>query len=493
MNNGRLKILPWLLIAVQLALLVFFAFNRLVDGDEGFYLSAAREVAEGHTLYADFFYPQMPYLPYIFSVFAGHGFTTLYMTRLASVLAALLTTILFYLALRKLVTDRATVNILLFLYVFSGSVIAWHSTAKTFAWTDLFLMAAFYFLVWFMRFPRWWQLSLIGVALALAVNTRLVLAPLVLVFYLPMVANSGRRWFNRTLAYVIPMVIVSLPSLKYLINDTKRFMFDNLGFHFMRNPGVEFPQSFYQKLEVIGKILINPQFLIIIILAAIAFWSWKRIGTGRGWRNFLVSPRNVAGITALVLAIVYILPNPTHQQYYVQVIPFVLMASSRGLSSFIESLKSKKSVTSLRKTAAAVAIIYLLGITPYFVVYIGAIRDCDGHTNLDNLRRISDTLNNHGEDGPILAELPLVSVLANKEPVGGVEFLGFEYPLPLDKGEMRYYRLALNEDLERILTQKEVSYYVVVNQPPEELANATEANYELEGTYERFRIYRRKL
>ena len=143
------------LVVIQACLLVFFAFNRLVDGDEGFYLSAAREVSQGRLLYTDFFYPQMPYLPHIFSIFANRGMTTLFMTRLASAAAGVMTTLLFLMVLMRTTDDRRVTGILLAMYVFSGLVISWHSVAKTFAWTDFFLMASLYCLVMFTDTRRW--------------------------------------------------------------------------------------------------------------------------------------------------------------------------------------------------------------------------------------------------------------------------------------------------------------------------------------------------
>jgi len=44
------------LIMVHAVLLLLFVYFRLVDGDEGFYLEAARAVGSGKTPYIDFFF-----------------------------------------------------------------------------------------------------------------------------------------------------------------------------------------------------------------------------------------------------------------------------------------------------------------------------------------------------------------------------------------------------------------------------------------------------
>src|SRR6201984_2903278 len=58
---------------LYLAGLFYYASTRPVDGDEGFYTSAARLVWEGKTPYKDFFFQQAPLLPYLYSwIWAVH-------------------------------------------------------------------------------------------------------------------------------------------------------------------------------------------------------------------------------------------------------------------------------------------------------------------------------------------------------------------------------------------------------------------------------------
>ena len=61
---------PWLLLFVvvcgaEVALLGALAARGVVQVDEGFYMTAGWRVLAGRRLYADFFFPQMPYLPYV--------------------------------------------------------------------------------------------------------------------------------------------------------------------------------------------------------------------------------------------------------------------------------------------------------------------------------------------------------------------------------------------------------------------------------------------
>jgi hypothetical protein len=60
----------WLRLLVALglaALLIPIGRVRLIDGDEGYYLQAARLVSEGKRIYTDFFYPQMPFGAHVYA------------------------------------------------------------------------------------------------------------------------------------------------------------------------------------------------------------------------------------------------------------------------------------------------------------------------------------------------------------------------------------------------------------------------------------------
>jgi hypothetical protein len=62
------RISRWLVLTaflLQAGFFLFVARHRLIDGDEGFYLLAARLVLQHKTPYLDFFYPQAPLLPYV--------------------------------------------------------------------------------------------------------------------------------------------------------------------------------------------------------------------------------------------------------------------------------------------------------------------------------------------------------------------------------------------------------------------------------------------
>jgi hypothetical protein len=56
-------VLPLVAVGAYALILGYWATIRGVNQDEGFYIRAGVDVLQGQRLYADVFYPQMPYLP----------------------------------------------------------------------------------------------------------------------------------------------------------------------------------------------------------------------------------------------------------------------------------------------------------------------------------------------------------------------------------------------------------------------------------------------
>ena len=63
------RVVALLTIASSLLWFSWVGLNRLVARDEGFYVYAVKLVLGGQTPYLDFFYPQMPLLPYFYTPF----------------------------------------------------------------------------------------------------------------------------------------------------------------------------------------------------------------------------------------------------------------------------------------------------------------------------------------------------------------------------------------------------------------------------------------
>src|SRR3954447_2960911 len=105
--------------AVQFGVFLVIARLRVADGDEGFYLMAARLVVEGKLPYHDFLLTQMPLLPYVYGAWMSlAGMTWVSARTLSAILAATLGTAVFT-EVYKQTGRRAAGVIAMFLYLSS--------------------------------------------------------------------------------------------------------------------------------------------------------------------------------------------------------------------------------------------------------------------------------------------------------------------------------------------------------------------------------------
>src|SRR5689334_14423607 len=101
-GQRRIRTSVLLLCCLYFTGLVYYATVRRVDGDEGFYTTAARLVWQGKTPYKDFFYQQAPLLPYVYSwIWAIHP-NSLVAMRILSAVCCAATTLLWGLGLLRI-------------------------------------------------------------------------------------------------------------------------------------------------------------------------------------------------------------------------------------------------------------------------------------------------------------------------------------------------------------------------------------------------------
>lgn len=475
-----------ILILLHVGLLAVFVFYRYADRDEGFYLSAAQQVALGKTLYTDFFFPQMPYLPAIQSIAAGHGFSSLYLSRLLGLVPAILTLFLFLRILLDLSANLRTITLAFSLYALSGMAIAWHSCAKTYTWTDLFLLMAFWGLMKVIRTGRSFWLAVASISLAMAANFRLVLAAAVIPF--AYCIWTTRRTVKRSgyAAAPIGVIAVSLPTLSLFVHSPGQFWFDNFGFHLIRDPALTFWPSIIQRMETVGKLLINPQWwpLGLAVIATVICFR-KRRGEDASLNRI---PVNIAAAFAIVLTLAYLLPSPVHVQYFEQVLPFLVITAVPG----IEALVSDKNLfarianrTLIRISAVAL----ILGLIPYLVLYLGAVRESDRPYALSNLRQLCDYVRTYPEPGTVYSEWSGISALSGRESVPGLDFVGFDYPLPIPDSRKRSYHIPVNDDLGKTLSARIPALYIVWGEPDRALKATVDSNYHCDRTFDTFVVF----
>jgi len=328
------------ILILQAILSVGFVFLRVIDADEGFYLAAAQRTADGLTLYKDFFFPQMPLLPLLFSWLSSWGLSSLIILRLLSITAGLLITLQVYKIVQEQLGDRSLSISAAFLVAIAGISLTWHSIFKPYVYVDLALIISFGYLMRAVLLPRHQLLNIFlsMLFLSVAVNFRSIFIILVpFYYYLIFTKRVFRHKGNAKLVLlsIAALLIPALPSIILLLKSPDNFLFNNLIFHLHREPIEPISALLLHKLSIVGKFVALPQTLLILALLAGSFYLIKS-GMTNGHPFFQYS-----FIMAVIIGVVYLLPTPIHLQYFQQTIPYLCLAAIPAISFISKYDKTK--------------------------------------------------------------------------------------------------------------------------------------------------------
>ncbi len=480
------------LYGLHIAVLSLFAIYRFVDWDEGFYLQAGRSISDGLQLYSDFFYPQAPLYPHLLTLLPGSGWEYWLQARFVSVFLSLLTMALVALSVKRILAFtydtkapdytaryRFAIIVALMLYSLSGLFLAWNSLAKPLALSQFLLVAGV-----FARLnahnqktaSRAFWVLVSGVSLALASQTR---SPMLVAWVVTLLSVFvGRNWKHRAsnaILFLIGSTVASTPSINMALRDSSRFYFNNLGFHLSRTETPGLVDIFWDKLNFVTRTTLDPQFAIVLfssLLILIISRKNKSEKTPLGIINYYPL---VAGIAIIGS---YFMAYPSHRQYVVQGLPVLIIFVAAHGCSLTTWLNNSKPLV-LKKVLTSVAVIYALGMTPYFWIYFTASRERDQRcekTRVADMVSIIET--NSSPNDTILAESAIFAVLSNRKQARRAEFVGFEYKsLALGEGygEMN---LADSSYISELVTGQKVKLVVVENTPDPGLAKALHGNYQ---------------
>lgn len=305
-----------LAFAVQALVLVPFALRRFVDGDEGVYAYASRLAVHGHVPYRDFFYEQMPLLPYVYGAWVYLTGESWYSVRVLSALLAVATGTVLHRHVR-LRLGHGPALVALGLYVASALVLGYLTIVKTFALTTL-LVVACYVLVAGDGGGRARRFIAAGAFLGLAIDTRLVAAAVLPVFA---VASLSARRLN---AFAAGVGAALVPSVVLFTLGPHAFAFDNIRYHALKSSG-GLVGDFHEKGQTIATVLgleptdraLGIQFLLLVVACALVIALRPH------------RPRSALTLaTAAALGIASLLPTPTYVQYFSIVVPFLAIAGA---------------------------------------------------------------------------------------------------------------------------------------------------------------------
>lgn len=326
------------LLVVLLGLTAFFSFlasSRIVSPDEGYYGLAAKLTAEGDHPYQDFFYPQMPLLPYAYGLWIKLTGSSLIEQRWLSALCSVGIGVMVYLhSRRRLGMVYGLVAVLLF--ATSPLVFPWYPLLKTYALAVCMLFAAVFLLDTPLKAP--WKLRwfLAGLCLGAAVGARLFFAAAVpVVLFHCWRARRGRADLAQQMLWLGGGMLISLlPAIYFLITEFDSFWFSNVGYHLDRSnmtPAAE-QRRRYKVFQVLFGLTRGKTFHGVQL--PILFYG------GAAYLALVVARRrkpSLAFLAALALVVVSFLPAPAYLQYMAVAIPFLAVCSVELLAMVFSS------------------------------------------------------------------------------------------------------------------------------------------------------------
>jgi hypothetical protein len=482
-----------LILIFQIVLLLIFVFFRLIDYDEASYLSAAHSVKTGKLPYVDFFYAQMPYIPYAYALVSSFGLASLFWGRLISALASLVLGLaLFGFAYKSSQNAKISLS-LFFLYSFNGLLLTWHSVVKTLVLSDLFGFFSFIFFASYLRSGDDRQnakILLAGFFVGIALNLRLTfsliwLAEGILIFVLSSMQNKKQKMIA-FLFFCLGTTLSSSFAIYLFLKDPGAFIFDNLTYHQILGAGF-IKLGFLKRILTVFKFLFYPQNLFIIFLAlfGLIVSFKKRINRGRYVLNHkIILSSFIFGIVMIVTSFSI---SPTTFQHYEQALPFFLI-------SLIPTLSHLESRWGNRKIfLGGISTLYIFFVIPFIVIFIFSVRDRDKPYPISEVRKVVKVVEENSEPKEIVfSTWPAYVVFAKREPVPGLETWGWEVAHLLSPQELKKSKLINRQKMEEIILEKKVGLIVSFCSDLSGLENLLDVNYRHIKTIGDTKIYKAK-
>lgn len=319
-----------------------------LNRDEHQFLASAVLVARnGLQPYRDFAYFHVPNLVYVYAplALASHPF---FAARLFNGICAFALCAIVFCIIRRftgmLTAAAATI-------LFSNSDIFQFTAGKIWNHCSATLCALLAALALLRREHRGWVFPS-GLALGMAIGIRLSFAPLIVPF-LAAVVFGANRWRN-ILAFAAGGVLANLPTLYFCLTSWDNFVFGQLGYRKLVGRYLEQSSpagesgllaKFYELLQVCRADFATA-FIFIIALAGFFF-----LATARRRAN-LTPEVSLVGGTIPFLFMGSLAPTPVHEQFWFQLLPFLLVLGAIAFAR-VESVAVSRLMCAMMLIAAA--------------------------------------------------------------------------------------------------------------------------------------------
>ncbi len=343
MNDIEYILLALLLLLIAVCMFSY-TMNISVMNDEHMYVSAG-VLAQSNTMYKDFAYLQMPYLPLIYAgiyKITGTEYYLLY-ARIFTFLTVFASVVVMYM-LGYMVTNNFPLSLMgVLLYSFSEIIIH----AMGYAWNAappivFSLLGIYFFLkVSFGGGVKPLHVFFAGLFVAVAGGIKLyylaMIAPFIISAFLFPASYSFLHKIKYSLAPLLGGFLTGLlPVLYYYINDPQLFLFNNLGFHtlnyewhlennFLTAAGTA---TVYSKLrfivQVAGWQTIMPVIFAGVIGIILLFFNFKSVRDI--FAQFITNKKPfVIGAVLIVTVMSALQPPSLWQHHLAYPFPFIIL------------------------------------------------------------------------------------------------------------------------------------------------------------------------
>ena len=294
---------------------------------------ASRLVFEHKVPYRDFFFTQMPLLPYVYGLWMQVAGTTWIAARALSAFFTMLLGAAMYVHVCK-ETGRWTAGLVtVVLFVSSTYIFGWFPAVKTYALSSLLLFGAYTGIARYSsRYPRM-VFALGGLLLGLSVDARLYFAGLLPLLMLWVFTSPEVRERRAALLWLLGgFALAVLPNLYLFALAPDAYVFGNIGLHSVRS-GEGLIGGIGDKLDAIQVLLLTRgggngfQIGILFILSGLLVFLKQSPAT------------RLAFCIAGLITLISLLPTPSHGQYFCVPIPFLIVGVTCSVSDLLQRLR----------------------------------------------------------------------------------------------------------------------------------------------------------
>lgn len=480
--------------------LVYYAQVRPLDGDEGYYTSAARLVWEGKTPYKDFSYPQGALLPYLYSwiwlVYPRSLLAMRYFSAACGAIAVLLWGI-WLVSARRFSTTAALATFAVVLL--NPYWVWWNVAVKTFAVTNLLMSVTMICLYAALQSHRakWYFIG--GVALGACASVRSLYAPLVpfvLLWLFLMEWRTSQRRLTGSLAFLGGATCGVLPINFSFASDPQAFVFNNVRYRNLLSPHESLRHTVHVYLNNLLSLMHHTYFVFTILLAIVGGISLLKLRKQReppyNGQDYLYF--RLAFLMLLVYVATASIPFPVFDQYFTSpLLPFLVVFIAEGLR-----VSLRFQATSLVLLAVIAPVLFFRGIRSEAAEYGQA-----SNLQLPSFRKVTEVVEaNSRENDMVLSIWPGYVFQSGRRYFPGSENQ-FNYDVASKinpEARARYHVLSKEEVINAVSTRgvdifvsSASRYYLDATMTPaDQLAfrAALDDNYSLVGSIDHVDVYR---